>query len=78
MHKKSRTSFVGNGVARKQQALAATFVDDASVDDEMNDEPNLVTGKSLEGTAPQDFGVLNITLSANNLENGLRNEDGCR
>jgi hypothetical protein len=73
MHKKSRTSYIGNGVVRKPRALAATFVDDTSMNDDMNDEPNLVTGKSLEGTAPQDFGVLNITLSANNLANALRN-----
>lgn len=52
MHRKSKTSFVGNGLVREEQALEATFIDDTSANDDMNDEPNLVTGKSLEGTAP--------------------------
>jgi len=52
MHKKSKTSYIGNGIVRKQQALEATFIDDTSANDEMNDEPNLVTGKSFDGTAP--------------------------
>jgi hypothetical protein len=32
--------------------LEATFMDDTSAADDMNEEPNLVTGKSLDGTAP--------------------------
>ena len=58
MHRKSRTSYNGNvqkcieNAGRNQRALEATFMDDTSANDEMNEEPSLVTGKSLDGTAP--------------------------